>query len=220
MGATNIPGGAVIWARQTIESEIFFYKPDKWFKIWFFITCKVNHKDNKLFKRGTNLITYRDIIDKTKATKNQIDKFIRWAKEQQMLTTTKTTRGMVVTICNYEYYQDFENYRDDNKVESRTKRGRNADDTINNNGNNEKKKDIVQDPLTIAFQKQVNEEFPTVAKLPKQITDKQFKRIKEKYGKTEILKTLRDMENKKDLIKKYNSVGLTLEKWLEISYGQ
>ena len=33
----KVNGGATLWARQTIESEIFFWKPAGWFKIWFFI---------------------------------------------------------------------------------------------------------------------------------------------------------------------------------------
>lgn len=77
-----------------------------------------------------------------------------------------------------------------------------------------------ENPNTIKFQEYINEEFPHVAKLPKQITDDQFERIIKKYKKIEIVKTLKDMENKKDLIKKYRSVGLTLEKWLGLNYGQ
>jgi len=33
--AKKIPGGLTIWAEQTLESRIFYKKPDAWFKIWF-----------------------------------------------------------------------------------------------------------------------------------------------------------------------------------------
>lgn len=46
----KINGGAVLWARQTIESEIFKNKPDKWFKIWFYIIARANHKIIKSLK--------------------------------------------------------------------------------------------------------------------------------------------------------------------------
>lgn len=106
----NIPDGATIWARQTIESSIFFDRPAEWFKIWFYLISKANHKDTKLFKRGSNFVTYKEISYYTKANKNQIDRFLRWAKQSTMLTTQKTTRGMIVTICNYDKYQNLSNY--------------------------------------------------------------------------------------------------------------
>jgi len=139
---SKINGGATIWARQTLESEIFYWKPDKWFKIWFYIVNKVNHKDNRLFDRGENLFTYREIEVATKAKRGQVDSFIRWAKHTTMLTTRKTTRGMVVKVLNYAKYQELENYKNDTTHDKpddlHTKHTRNTNDTINNNGNNEK----------------------------------------------------------------------------------
>jgi hypothetical protein len=128
--------GATVWLRKTIESDIFYWKPDKWFKIWFFLINKVNHKDTKLFKRGSNFTTYQEIALYTKATKHQIDQFIRWAKEQQMLTTQKTTRGMIVFIVKYNEYQDYIKSKNDTGDETKTKQKRNINDTINNNDNN------------------------------------------------------------------------------------
>jgi len=163
--------GATLWARQTIVSDIFFYKPDKWFKIWFFIVNKVNHTDTKLFKRSTNLITYAEISEFTKATKNQIDMFIRWAKKEQMLTTEKTTRGMIVTVCNYDKFQTLDNYKNDTENELQTKRKRNRNDTINkydkndiyekNDINNSKKpkKEIIIPSLPIRIPNELWQEF-------------------------------------------------------------
>lgn len=130
----KIRGGATVWARQTIESDVFFWRPDKWFKIWFFLVNKVNHKDNNLFKRGSNFTTYEEISRYTKTTKNQIDKFIRYAKKEQMLTTRKTTRGMIVYVLKYDFFQNFDNY----ETTEQTKHRRNTDDTINKNDKNDK----------------------------------------------------------------------------------
>jgi len=52
MKEVQIPGGATLWARQTVDSEIFYDKPDKWFKIWFYLVNKVNWKDDKKHERG------------------------------------------------------------------------------------------------------------------------------------------------------------------------
>ena len=125
-----------MWARQTIDSDIFFYKPDKWFKIWFYLISKVNHKDNRLFKRGSGLVTYGEIEERTKATKGQIDKLMRFLKKSEMATTRKSTRGMVITILNYDKYQDSKSYTVDTPVDLRSKPGRNPVDTINKNVKN------------------------------------------------------------------------------------
>jgi len=122
--------GFTVWARQTIESEIFYWKPDKWFKIWFYIVNRVSFKDTRLFKKGSVFMTYKQIIDSTGATKGQVDKFLRWAKEEQMLTTQKSTRGIVVTVLSYAKFQDQGNYSVDTKVETKSKRSRNTVDTI------------------------------------------------------------------------------------------
>ena len=132
-GLLRVNGGATIWARQTINSDIFRHKPDKWFKIWFYIINKVNHQDNKFFKRGSNFITYEEITQFTGATKYQIKGFFRNSRDTHMLTTQKTTRGMIINVVKYGYFQDFNNYKATRKTTSKPHRSH----TINNNGNND-----------------------------------------------------------------------------------
>ncbi len=136
----QIKKGATIWARQTIESDIFFWKPDKWFKIWFYIVNQVNHEDSKQFKRGEGFMTYESIKRGTKSTKGQVDSFIRWVKKSQMLTTRQTTRGMIVKVLKYDYYQTLDNYyynkKNDKTNEPRTNHARTTNDTINKNDKN------------------------------------------------------------------------------------
>ena len=136
----TIKGGATIWARQTIDSDIFYWRPDKWFKIWFFIINEVNHTDNKLFKRGTNFMTYEKIAQYTKATRNQIDGFLRFGKRSLMITTQKTTRGMVLTVLKYDHFQDLDNYKNDTENdkenETQTKHKRHYKQECKNDKNN------------------------------------------------------------------------------------
>ena len=67
---------------------------------------------------------YEWIQDRTGATKAQVDMFIRWAKKSQMLTTQKTTRGMIVSITNYDVFQTLDNYKNDTENEMKTIRKR------------------------------------------------------------------------------------------------
>ena len=146
----KINGGATLWARQTIDSDIFYNKPDKWFKIWFFLINEVNHKDNKQFNRGSCFMKYEWIMQKTKANKNEIDHCIRWLKSATMIATRKATRGFIIKVLNYNGYQSLENYKSDTKSDSKSelkaKQKRNESDTINKNDKNvkneEEKKEI------------------------------------------------------------------------------
>ena len=139
----KINGGSLSWARQTIESEIFYNKPDKWFKIWFYLVSKAKWKDDKQFKRGQCFMKYEWIAEATGANKNEIDHCIRWLKSATQIATQKATRGFIVTICNYNTYQNLVNYKSDTRSDSKSdlkaKQKRNRSDTILKKGNKDKK---------------------------------------------------------------------------------
>lgn len=122
--------GSTIWARSTLDSDVFLWKPDKWFKIWFYLIMRANYKDIGKFKRGEFFTTYAEISDRTNATRDQIDQFIRWSKSCGMLTTQKTTRGMIVFINKYAQYQDAIKIKNDTKNETKTTQKRHRNDTI------------------------------------------------------------------------------------------
>ncbi|MBT6690835.1 hypothetical protein HOB10_00675 [Candidatus Parcubacteria bacterium] len=137
----KIKGGATIWARKTSESDIFYNKPDKWFKIWFYIVNRVNHKDVKQFKRGYGFMKYSWIQESTKATPDQIKKCIRWLKDMGMVSTVRSTRGVTIKVLKYDYFQTLNNYYYD--IKSTTDVTREAPEKhqrstpINKNDNND-----------------------------------------------------------------------------------
>lgn len=142
----KIPEGCILLARKILKSSIWQQKPSWWLKVWIYILMEVNHKDNALFKRGENFFNYKEIfndcnlITEGNDTKS-IDNLMRWLKSTGQITTHKTTRGFIISVCNYEYYQNLVNYKNDtqndigNEIETKQKRNRN--DTINNNDNND-----------------------------------------------------------------------------------
>jgi hypothetical protein len=129
----TIIGGATIWARQTIDSEIFFKKPDKWFKIWFYIVNRVNHTERRGFKRGECYIGTGEIEEATGASKDQAKKCLKWLRDSNMIDTERSTRGMRIIVIKYNVYQDFDSYRSTREAPEKHQRST----TINNNGNNE-----------------------------------------------------------------------------------
>lgn len=109
MKDAKIQGGAVIWARKTIESDIF-HKPAHWFKIWFYLVCRTSHTNTKKYKRGETFIQYDWIAEHTGATKDQIKKCISWLKEKGMVSTARSTRGVWIKVNKYEHFQTLDNY--------------------------------------------------------------------------------------------------------------
>ena len=134
----RIEGGATIWARKTIESDIFYWKPDIWFKIWFYIVNKVNHKDTKLFKRGTNFFNYsREKNYINGSTIDQWKKCVGWLKSSNMVSTTKSTRGVIIEVLNYAFYQELDNYRAPQEAPSTALQKHYGSTTINKNVKND-----------------------------------------------------------------------------------
>ena len=140
-----IPEGAILLARVTMNSDIWEKKPSWWLKVWTYILMKVNHKGNKMFNRGSNFFNRNWIYDDCKLVNDRIkadsiDNVIRWLRDEKMITTQKTTRGIIINVCNYETYQDLASYRNDTANETETRQKRDRNETINNNeiyGNND-----------------------------------------------------------------------------------
>ena len=76
------------------------------------------------------------------------------------------------------------------------------------------KKEITYTPFQ-NFTNWIKSDNPNVSKLEKQMTEPQFLTLIGQYGKEKLLDIIFQMENKKDLAKKYTSVYLTANNWLK-----
>lgn len=126
----KIKGGYYIKARQIRDSEIAHMSPHIR-EIFDWLVKEANHQDNKssgiIIKRGQCMRSYKDIMNglywmvgwrKETYNKDQCEAAMKTLKKRQMVTTTKTTRGMIITICNYDYFQNPDNY--DNRTDNHT----------------------------------------------------------------------------------------------------
>jgi hypothetical protein len=105
-----IEGGATLWARQTIESDIFYKKPAIWFKVWFYLVNRASHKDTKKYERGESFLQTEWICEKTGATKDQVKKCLGYLRKSKMISTRRSTRGTWVKILSYSHFQTLDNY--------------------------------------------------------------------------------------------------------------
>lgn len=127
-----IPRGYILKARKIEESEVA-HAPPHVREIWDYLLRKANYRDHKTggktIHRGQVLTSYQDIMDDLswkvgyrteRYTRHQVETAMKYLTKRHMVTTTKTTRGMIVTICNYERYQDPKNYENHNENHNKT----------------------------------------------------------------------------------------------------
>jgi hypothetical protein len=115
---STIPGGFIICARKTIESEIMD-KPPLYIKLWIWMLIRASYKDGNKLKRGQfftstkemqEAMSYKIGYRKQTPTRGQIRSAYEAFMNDHRISTTKSTRGMLITICNYDTYQNPENY--------------------------------------------------------------------------------------------------------------
>jgi len=150
----RIKGGYYLKARCIRESAIAHSAPCVR-ELWDYLLREANHRDVKYngftIKRGQLFRSYRQIRDdlswhvgyrKERYSENQMKKGMKHLAKELMITTTKKPRGVLITISNYDYFQNPENYEGTNEgtTEGTTKepRGNQRGTPINKNEKNEK----------------------------------------------------------------------------------
>lgn len=127
-----IKGGYILQPRKIDDSDIA-KSPPHVREIWMYLLRKANHRDRKVngkvIKRGQALTSYRQILEdlswyvgarKESYARHHCETAMKALTKATMVTTTKTTRGMIVTILNYDYYQNPKNYDTYNETDNDT----------------------------------------------------------------------------------------------------
>jgi hypothetical protein len=134
----KIDGGYYIKARQVQQSNIS-KAPPHIREIWDWLILHANYSDQdsggRTIERGSLFTSYEEILEglawyigfrKCKYTKHQCETAMKYLVKHGMVTTARTTRGTIVTVCNYNRFQDPSNYENHNETGTRT--GQNRDD--------------------------------------------------------------------------------------------
>jgi hypothetical protein len=158
----NISGGAFIIARKIFESEIWA-KPPHYLKIWIWLIGKANHQDrvvnDRIIKRGQCLVSIPETIESNiwmvgyrteRLTKKQAWSVYEFLRNRKMVETTKVTRGMIVTIRNYRFYQALSNYEYSTNVITNRKRKKLIGNTRNKNYKNERNFTYTDEEIKLA----------------------------------------------------------------------
>lgn len=182
--------------RKLIESEIW-EKPPLYIKVWIYLLLSAQHSDYKGLKRGQVRTSIPEIIEACKwrvgarverPTKDQIYQVIEWLRKPNegvhesnakatMITTTKATQAMIVTISNYADYQDRalneSNGEGNDEKATNQLREQRQPNNINNNDNNDNKDN--KEPSTPKNPKRIYSEDELYYRLAKRFHELAYK---------------------------------------------
>ena len=118
MNSEPIQGGFILLSRKLLKSGIM-EKPPLYLKLWIWMLMQASFKDHGNLTRGqffTSLermrsaMTYKIGCCSMKPSKKEIRGVIDFLSKVTAIVTTKVTHGMIITILNYDYYQQIQNY--------------------------------------------------------------------------------------------------------------
>lgn len=141
-----IPGGYILLARRLLDSNVMMGPPIL-LKLWVWFLLKANHLPYKNIERGQVFTTIEEMREicaykigyrLIRPSKDQIRSAYEALTKATMITTAKTTRGLIVTICKYEHYQNPSNYETRNEKATKTLRSQSTPHTIYKNVKNDK----------------------------------------------------------------------------------
>ncbi len=185
----HIAGGYILLARRLLDSNVMMGSPVV-LKLWVWLLLKASHLPYKNIERGQVFTTIEEMREacaykigyrSVKPSKDQIRSAYEAFTKATMITTTKTTRGLIITLCNYDYYQNPSNYETHNEKATKPLRSQSTPHTIykniknNKNDNNEKEKKLFSEFVYL--------------------TDDEHKKLLEKFGGEETKNRIERLNN-------------------------
>lgn len=113
-----MPNGGCFLCPRELMLELMRMPPLR-VKLWLWVFSEANWKSHDKLKRGQLLTSIKEMREamshhvgyrRETPTIDQIRSSYEGLAKAGLITTAKTTRGMIVTVLNYDLYQDFKNY--------------------------------------------------------------------------------------------------------------
>lgn len=105
--------GFIAMQREARDHPLFKGHPDR-FYAWFWMVCEACWKPTKFdvggrivtLNRGQFSTSIRRLADEVGMSKGAVERFLTRLKTETMIETDSGTGRLIVTICNYEKYQE------------------------------------------------------------------------------------------------------------------
>jgi hypothetical protein len=164
----KIKGGYILQPRIIDQSGIMDMPPVTR-ELWSYLLRKVRWKPHNGLRRGQEYFRLNEVQEdlcwyagfrKITYSKPQLTKSLRRLREGNMIETMKATQGILITICNYEFYQDKKNYEGNDEKLTKEPRRKRKGSNIFKEGEEGKKENIGDKPkkrFTPPTQKEVED---------------------------------------------------------------
>lgn len=149
MATERIKGGYILQPRCYDKSAAAHFPPCTR-EVWFYLLRNVNYADNGKYRRGGGFFALKDIQDALswsigyrieRYSKPQITKALRRLHEGNMIATARATRGVYVTVLNYDKYQDSSLYEGNDEGNTKETRRKHEGMHIEEEGKKERMKE-------------------------------------------------------------------------------
>ncbi|HBG40224.1 MAG TPA: hypothetical protein DDW85_02270 [Porphyromonadaceae bacterium] len=217
-------------------SEWEWYKDSHMVHLFIHLLIMANHEDKKwrglTLKRG-QLVTSRNILSaQTGISDRSIRTCLERLKSTNELTIQSSNKNSIITICNYDNYQSREDMSDQQNDQQTRQQATIKRPTIKQELKEDKKK-RKESTTTVVDEKSASPDFlkfnlwlaknaPYCANpknFEKQISEENFFRLKEKYNGEQIAFIIGQIENRKDLRKRYTDLYRTVLNWAKKEYA-
>lgn len=141
--------------RKLMDKSLWTGEPFTRGQAWVDLLLLANHSDDSIYVRGNKIKIYRGQVgwsqkklsERWQWNRKKVRKFLKDLEDEQQITQHKNFVTSIITINNYDYYQQNTQQDEQQKVQQRDSRG----DTNNNvnNGNKEKRERSVGKEKTI-----------------------------------------------------------------------
>ncbi|WP_368883644.1 DnaD domain-containing protein [Staphylococcus epidermidis] len=185
---------------RSVQKHWLFEEKRKFsrFEAWIDILMMVNHTDNKIMhdgdlitvKRGQRITSLRQLGERWSWSITKVDKYLKTLESDGMLVVKKDTKKTVLTVVNYDDYQDGDfkkrHRKDSEKTEKKhrsntekTQKKTNNNDNKENNENNDDNDVVVGDDFASIY----NLYQENIEQVPSPITTEKLTQDIDHYGK-------------------------------------
>lgn len=185
---------------RSIQKHWLFEEKRKFsrFEAWIDILLMVNHTDNKVMhdgdlitvKRGQRITSLRQLGERWSWSITKVDKYLKTLESDGMLVVKKDTKKTVLTVFNYDDYQDGDfkkRHRKDSEKTvkkhrsntEKTQKKTNNNDNKENNENNDNNDVVVGDDFASIY----NLYQENIEQIPSPITTEKLTQDIDHYGK-------------------------------------
>jgi hypothetical protein len=198
--------------------DSFFWNDSQAVHLWIQLLLSANHRDKEMLLSGEKVIiksghfvcSRNTLSLKTGINESKVHRILKVFESEQMIEQQMNSKFRMISISNWNKYQGSEQVNEQQMNSRRT-----ADEQQMNTNNNDKneKNDKNKEKDTIVSKKKVESKNSFGVKGLVKMTDAEYQKLCNTYGKTETDNKIIDFEACKEF-GKYKDHYLTVNKWL------